>query len=373
MKRARAAARVTARGLRWAGATLALLATGCGSSPAGPGRGVDGGTDGAVDGASSPSWSVVLQGLSPTLLSVWGTSDQDVFAVGGTLGNGGPAALLHYDGTAWKDLGAGRTETLWWVHGTSDHDVWVVGTAGRIAHWDGTRLSDVPSGTTATLYGVWAASASDVWAVGGTPGGGTSAPNDVVLHDDGSGFTPVALPMTLGRTFFKVWGTSSSNLYIVGEAGTVWHRTASGTASGWTLEASEPRPLATGNLTTVAGCSATEVYAVGGLDVLASDGTTWSRANVTVENAGVNGVACAPGGKPVVVGFGGYRQRLVGGAWVDDTASSPITNDFHGAWADPQGGYWAVGGHFVDGAAAGVSRDGVLAYFGTRTIASMRK
>lgn len=347
------------RGARAAAACVLLALASCSASSTAP-------PPPAEAGAAGPAWSVVLQGLTPTLLSVWGTSERDVFAVGGSLGNGGPASLLHYDGAVWSDLGAGGTGTLWWVDGTSDHDVWVVGTAGRIAHWDGSKLSDLPSGTSATLYGVWAASATDVWAVGGTPGGGSAQPNDVLLHYDGSAFTAAPLPMALGRTFFKVWGTSSANLYVVGEDGTIWHRTG----AAWALEANLPRPLATGNLTTVAGCSATEVYAVGGLDVLVSDGKTWSRAGVTVENAGVNGVSCASSGKVVLVGFGGYRQRLVAGTWVDDTAASPLVNDLHGAWADPQGGYWAAGGHFVDMPAAGVSRDGILAYYGAATIAS---
>jgi hypothetical protein len=344
--------------------TVAPLACGTSSSPPSPpGDAGSGGTGEA--GATALGWSLPLQGLQPSLLSVWGTSQSDVFAAGGGLGNGTPATLLHYDGTAWKDLGAGGTDTFWWVHGTSDHDVWAVGTSGRIVHWNGTAFTSLPSGTTATLYGVWASTATDVWVVGGTPGGGTAQPNDVLLHYDGTSFTPSPLPMTFGRTFFKVWGTSSANLYVVGEYGTIWHRTG----TTWALEADQPKPLASGNLTTVSGCSATDVYAVGGLDVLQSDGTTWSRGAATVEN-GVNGVACGAPGHVVLVGFGGYRQRLVAGAWIDDTASSPLEHDLHGAWADPQGGFWAAGGGFVDMPKAGASRNGVLAYYGTAIVAS---
>ena len=319
------------------------------------------------EAGGGPSWQVVLRGLQPSLLAVWGTGQGDVFAVGGSLGNGTPASILHYDGTAWKDLAPGTNETFWWAHGTSDKDVWAVGTNGHIVHWDGSTFTDhsVTPATTATLYGVWAASRTDVWAVGGTPEGGTSKPNDVLLHWDGTSWTPSPLPMTLGRTFFKVWGTSSANLYVVGEFGTVWHRVG----TTWSLEANKPKPLATGNLTTVNGCSASEVYAVGGQDVLTSDGKTWSRASVTVVNGGVNGVSCASPGKPVIVGFGGFRQRLVSGQWVDDTSTSPIQNDFHGAWADPSGGFWAAGGHFVDQPQPGVSRDGILAYYGIANIA----
>lgn len=309
--------------------------------------------------AGAPSWHVVLQGLQSSLLCVWGTSPTDVFTVGGSLGNGNPATMLHYDGSTWKDLAPGSNETLWWTHGTTDKDVWAVGTNGHIVHWDGAKFSDHSMTTTATLYGVWAASPTDVWVVGGTPEGGMKMPNDVLLHWDGRDFTPSPLPMTLGRTFFKVWGTSSSNLYVVGEFGTIWHRTG----TTWALEGATPTPVATGNLTTVFGCSASRVYAVGGQDVLLStDGKTWSRQNVTVENGGVNGVSCAGSGV-FIDGFGGYKERLVSGQWVDDTTQPP-SNDFHGAWADASGGFWAAGGDFVSVPTPGASRAGVLAYYG---------
>jgi hypothetical protein len=273
--------------------------------------------------------------------------------------------MLHYDGQAWTTLMPGGTETFWWTHGTSSSDVWAVGENGRITHWDGTSFTEQTSGTTATLYGVWAAAPNDVWAVGGTPEGGMSKPNDVLLHYDGTSWQPSPLPMTLGRTFFKVWGTASDNLYVVGEFGTVWHRTG----TTWGLEANNP-PLATGNLTTVSGCSASEVYAVGGQDVLAWDGTSWTRSSVsdTLLNT-VNGVSCGSPGAVILVGSAGVKDRLVSGTWQDDWHSEPH-DDLHGAWADPAGGYWAAGGDFTSGARPGVSRQGILAYYGTADIAS---
>jgi hypothetical protein len=294
---------------------------------------------------------------------VWGTGHDDVFAVGGPRGNGTPAAILHYDGSSWKELSPGGTDTFWWAHGTSDHDLWAVGENGRITHWDGNRFTETTSGTTATLYGVWAASPADVWAVGGTPEGGTTKPNDVLLHFDGTSWKPAPLPQQLGRTFFKIWGVTSGGgytLYIVGELGTIWHRVG----TTWALEGNLPRPLATGNLTTVSGCSDTEVYAVGSGGVLVSDGRSWTRANVsTMLESGVNGVACASPGNVVIVGFGGLKWRLAGGTWTSDFTSDPHL-DLHGAWADPSGGYWAAGGNFVSDPVMGATRVGVVGYYG---------
>ena len=153
-------------------------------------------------------------------------------------------------------------------------------------------------------------------------------------------------------------------MYIVGEAGTVWHRRG----AQWTLESSPP--VAQGTLLTVNGCGPGEVYAVGGRDVLRSDGSTWTRLPLSdsLEND-VNGVSCAAPGRVVLVGGGGLKERLANGRWADDFAQDPHS-DLHGAWADPAGGYWAAGGDFVTGPVAGGARAGLLAYYGTSPPAS---
>jgi len=259
----------------------------------------------------------------------------------------------------WKRARAGGTETFWWVHGTGPNDVWLVGEKGRITHWDGAAFVEAPRLTTATIWGVWPASATDAWAVGGTPEGGTAAPNDVVLHWDGAAWTQVPLPgAPLGRSLNKIWGAAADDLYAVGEAGTIWHR--KGTT--WKQE-SNP---ATGNLLTVHGCSATDVYAVGGQDVLHSDGTTWTKVDVSLGNS-VNGVTCAPTGEVLIVGFGGLKQRLVDGSWIDEFTEMPY-GDLHGAWADGHGAFWAAGGDFISKAAAGVSRKAIIGRYGSGNV-----
>jgi hypothetical protein len=236
----------------------------------------------------------------------------------------------------------------------------MVGENGRTTHYDHDVASEHPIPTTATLYGVWTAGPNDAWAVGGTPEKGTSAPNDLVYHWGGSAWTEVPLPQKLGRAFFKIWGTGSDNLYVVGEAGTIWHKVG----ADWRLE-SDP-PIARGTLLTVAGCGPNEVYAVGGRDVLRSDGEHWTRLDVALTND-VNGVACGAPGDVVIVGFGGSKQRLVNGVWQDDFGTTPYS-DLHGAWADGRGAFWAAGGDFVTAASPGRRRDGVVARYGSGTI-----
>ena len=326
--------------------------------------------DGGADAAPAPiEWAPVLEQLDGSLLSIWGTSERDVWTVGGPLGNSGFESLvMRFDGTVWRRLKPGGTETFWWVHGTGTNDVWLVGEKGRITHWDGTKFEERPSGTTATIFGVWAAAPNDAWAVGGLPEQ-PAGDNDVVLHWDGTSWKPEVLPEKKNVALFKVWGVSKDDLYIVGETGLVWHRT-NGT---WKREA---EGVAKGRLTTVTGCSATEIIAVGGRDLVTSAGAAaWKRSDAVLVND-INGVSCAPPGTPVrawgravVVGGGSLKLRLVGNTWESDFGAKPFA-DLHGAWVDPTGAFWGVGGDFSTSPRAGASRAGVVAHYGPTKIPS---
>jgi hypothetical protein len=168
------------------------------------------------------------------------------------------------------------------------------------------------------------------------------------------------LPEQLGVSFYKVWGSSADELYIVGEQGTIWHKVG----ANWTNESG----VATSTLFTVFGCSAGEIYAVGGFDVLKSGGDgSWVEQDVSL-NSGVNGVSCAAPGAAVIVGGGGLKQRLVDGAWVDEFTEPPY-DDLHGSWAQGDGVFWAVGGDFLSSPTPNAPRDGIVARYGPGRIA----
>lgn len=347
---------------------VVITLSGLACSPSHTTEVADSGVDAGDAAPPTPEWTPVLEHLDGALLSIWGTSERDVWTVGGPLGNSGYESLvMRFDGTVWRRPKPGGVETYWWVHGSGPNDVWLVGEKGRITHWDGTKFEERASGTTATLFGVWAAAPDDAWAVGGVPDQ-PDQPNDVVLHWDGATWKPEVLPELKKVALFKVWGSSQDDLTIVGEAGIVWHRT-SGT---WKREA---EGVAKGRLTTVTGCSANERFAVGGRDLLMATGTEWKRSDAVLVND-VNGVACAPAGAParewgraVIVGGGSLKLRLVGAAWESDFGSKPFS-DLHGAWVDPTGAFWGVGGSFTATPRAGASREGVVARFGAGTVPS---
>jgi hypothetical protein len=116
--------------------------------------------DGAV-------WSVMRTALPMDpypdyYYDVWGSSASDVFVVGS--GRTG-VVILHYDGvnqgSGYVDNSYGSLRSVW---GSGEDDVFAVG--GTILHYDGVTWSAM-SNPSVQLYGVWGSSGSDVFAVGG--------------------------------------------------------------------------------------------------------------------------------------------------------------------------------------------------------------
>jgi hypothetical protein len=343
-------------------------------------RPIDQAADAGDGGAPAAQWSTVLDGLDGALLSIWGVNELDMWTVGGALGNGGESLVLRFDGTTWSRVHPGGTDTYWWVHGTADDDVWMVGENGRATHWNGTMFEERPTGTTATLFGVFAFAPNDVWAVGGIPED-PSKPKDVILHWDGMAWTPEVLPMPTNAAFFKVWGPQKDEIYVVGESAVILHKKN----GNWTREAVG---LAQGRLTTIYGCDATHLFAVGSRNLLTGDGTNWTKVSLPDSTAvlggqllnDVNGVSChvpdadggaapKPWGNTVFVGGGSLKLRLVDGQYVSDFGDPPL-QDLHGAWVDPSGAMWGVGGGFNDTSMPGRTRNGVVARYGDRTVSS---
>jgi hypothetical protein len=111
------------------------------------------------------------------LNSVWGSSGNDVFAVGMKFNLDTyqfEYAILHYDGKAWTEMingvpsngFEGGLRGLSSVWGSSGNDVFAVGILGTILHYNGSKWTEMSSGTSNTLNGVWGSSGNDVFAVG---------------------------------------------------------------------------------------------------------------------------------------------------------------------------------------------------------------
>jgi hypothetical protein len=107
------------------------------------------------DGAA---W-VLIPILGADLYGVWGSGPDDAFSVGLS------GDVFHYDGVFWTgiaDLGV----NLFDVWGNSSSNAFTVGTAGSVFHFDGTTWNAYASGTTQDLYDVWVGSTGVAFAVG---------------------------------------------------------------------------------------------------------------------------------------------------------------------------------------------------------------
>src|SRR5262249_43786506 len=147
-----------------------------------------------------------------------------------------------------------------------------------------------------------------LWVVGGSFVTGGS--RQVIVRGAASGaWGAVASPADVDSdvTYFKVWGSSASDVWIVGDRGVVLHAT-----SGAPVRADAPGAE---RYTTVPGWAADDVYAVGGGGSGAAihfDGAAWSAFALPVDVPPLAGVACSAGAA-YVGGFNAYAALLRGG------------------------------------------------------------
>ncbi|WP_419999851.1 hypothetical protein [Streptomyces boninensis] len=116
----------------------------------------------------------------------------------------GGSCLLHFDGSSWRwtpPLPGGAAPALWSAYTARDGSAWVGGDA--VARFDGSSWQPLPAlpGLRPVATGVLPLSATDVWVtghdygIGGPPG---KPPSVLLLHYDGSAWTKVATPFTVG-------------------------------------------------------------------------------------------------------------------------------------------------------------------------------
>jgi hypothetical protein len=248
------------------------------------------------------SWNVMSSGTTDDLYGVWGSSWDDVFAVGES------GTILHYDGVSWSEMARDSTGWLAEVWGSSGSDVFAVGDEGTILHYDGVSWSAMNSGTTDGLSGVWGGGRYDVFAVG-DPG--------TILHYDGTSWTA----MSSGTAFslHDVWGSSGRDVFAVGWLGTILH--CDGT--NWSpMESGRHHPW--DNITGVWGSSGDDVFAVGYDDLLLHyDGTSWSSMNYTTP--GLHAVWGSSGSDVYAVGEAGAILHYDGTEWQPSTVETPYS------------------------------------------------
>lgn len=153
-----------------------------------------------------------------TLYGIWGTSNDDLWAVGGKPGSDG--ILLHKTAVGWTvEPSPVPFVSFFKIWGAAANDIFVCGEGGTIVHYDGTTWAPQPSGQpqSTTLFTVAGRNGSEVYAVGGLGRG-------VVLRYDGQSWTPLGDPaLTQIGALTGVAVDSDGSLVIVGASGTKLH------------------------------------------------------------------------------------------------------------------------------------------------------
>jgi len=285
---------------------------------------------------ASSDWRVVMSGQPAGLTSIWGTSAQDIWAVGGDPDDSG-STVMHFNGSAWMNLTTQTTGDLWWVFGFDGGPVFMSGENGLILEYKDGSFERMQTPGTATVYGVWGSSPTDMWAVGGNVTGGAFAWRyDGNNWSEAEGFPPV---LVRSASLFKVWGRASDDVWMVGTQGVILHydggritQVASGTER---------------NLFTVNG-DGTRIAAVGGFGtgvIVENEGDRWQDVT-PASTPHVIGV-WLNGDASYAVGIEGVVLRRRNGVWTRVDTGLNIREAFHSVWVDPSGGIWAVGGQVL--------------------------
>lgn len=301
----------------------------------------------ALTGCPSPSdsWETVASDLDEAVLSISGISATDVWAVGADRGHG--PLVLHYDGGSWSRVATGTTGDLWWIATTAGGPTFVAGKSASVLRYDGTSFTrmQTPGLAAHTIFGLWAKSASDVWAVGSISGR-----NGFVWHYDGASWRDVPVPVSVPAAnsvndsagFFKVWGDSAGNPWVVGAQGAVLHY--NGTAF-------ESVPSGTNQTLFTVHSGGDLVVAVGGSGtgvILERQGDSTFVDRTPAAAALIQGVAVGAAGQAWASGAGGIMYQRESEQWTRaSSAPVPAVESLHATYLDPDGGVWAVGGNVL--------------------------
>lgn len=316
-----------------------------------------------------------------TLLDVWGSSERDVWAVG----SGG--TIVHWDGAAWTRVPTPYGETLRSVGGSGASDVWAVSSTSLVLHSAGFGTTDgfvrVPpiykadreGGTGAwSLSKVWSPEPGTIY-VGGPPRNVPPTPNDSLwrFRFDISGQNVWEPVSTFCRTWpcgdvTAVWGTSDSDVWVIGNTGTVRRSTGAvgdGGAEQWdTMQTT----LTTDNLHGIWGSSASDVWIVGDRGAIrhwtGNGSQHWDIMRApTAEN--LNAVWGTGPSDVWAVGDGATIVHWDGASWHVPTTTLPEGSKprLSGVWGSGPDDVWVVGEstalHFGRSKTAGVTEDGV--------------
>ncbi|MBA3455777.1 MAG: hypothetical protein H0T42_21960 [Deltaproteobacteria bacterium] len=304
------------------------------------------------------TWQLVGEGRPSSLLSVWSSSINDVWLVGGREGLGLGPTVFHFDGTAWTKRDTGLVNVdLWTVFGFANGDVFLGGSNGTLLRHRNGAFEKLTTPATDIVFGLWGNSADDVWAVGGQ-----TASRPFVWRLQGSAFVAqTGIPAGLTGAVWKVTGRAADDVWISGSQGFVLHW------DGQTL-GSEKVGANSESLFSI-GCGAARCITAGSNGsngvLYENVGQGWTSRVPTQDGPIWRGITPV-GDPPYVVGMFGAVLERDGETWKIDPHGL-TTEALHATWLDADGNLFAVGGKFD----RAQTLDGVVIYNGTAELPAL--
>jgi len=166
-------------------------------------------------------WSIMYNNSQYSMYGVLAFSDSDIFSVGvyADENNNKSAGILHYDGVAWTPMSLSNLSLqdvcLNSVWGSSPNDVFAIGNNATVIHYDGIMWSN-SNYYDENLYdvtGIWGSSAKDIYIT----------LRYSIMHYDGVDWKIAYIDYS-GTSWFKnIWGTSENDIFAINQAGFIYH------------------------------------------------------------------------------------------------------------------------------------------------------
>ncbi|AKU96509.1 Type IV fimbrial biogenesis protein PilY1 [Labilithrix luteola] len=299
------------------------------------------------------------------LLSVWGSSANDVWAVG----SGG--TIAHWDGAAWARIPFKGKDTLRAVGGSSATDVWIVSAPNLIAHVDGfhgdaTKLEiqpprdegDPTNWLGSTLTYIWNIGPGEFFVGGPTTRG---YPQNSLWRHYGTPTNPLDATSNwdVASTYCisgqvcpdsnGIWGTSANDLWVIGQKGGVRHSNGAvgngGGANQWTLL---KNTFTADNLLGIWGSSNSDIWIVGEGGTIRHWSNDASREWEIVPSPTTETLRAVWGSGPRDVWATGDNGTIIhwdGDSWRPATATFPVGPKprLYRIWGSGPNDVWIVG------------------------------
>ncbi|MDQ7823259.1 MAG: Ig-like domain-containing protein [Candidatus Eremiobacteraeota bacterium] len=240
------------------------------------------GDSGGIGHYNGSSWSnISVPTLDPypssyVFNTVWGSSATDVYFGGDYMYNSSLSTrILHFDGSSgWNNnsIGGGTSAAIYKMLGFNSSTIFATGGMGYGLTLNGVNTwihNDIPTtaspNTNFDGYGAWGTSSTQGWVAGYDQSAGGSG---LVYYNSGTGWSIVY--SISGKKLNDIWGSSASDIFVVGQTGTIVHFCG----SAWTPMTGIPTSE---DLFGVWGSSGSDVFAVGNNGtVIHYNGSTWS-------------------------------------------------------------------------------------------------